>query len=603
MKIHFSNHHIVTGLFSMTLFLGQVSLAGVLGNNKGPQLRLCPSVILSVDWNSGGSKPRSSVGSKAGTQNSNSSVTPKTENVESNDQQSLYNSLDDLTKRLEKLVEAKNELLQDSLLKGSKAVFNLNDASNDLYEKIITQIRATVSRLSVRFSFYARISVLPEKLCNDLDRRVEFRENNFSEWLNSRAPVPKSTHDTQNIQDTERFSTAKYNRDPDAAWNEQKDIRLEAMVFNIHYKVSSNKSKSEKTSGFTVTSSAISSDNPPKFSADVFGSVLVSLPRHFYYPFNIFIPLSYSTDSVCIQTPLCALFPALKKDIPTNLIFKELFFQYNPKYPDKKNYVLFNLDKLRFTSEPQNDDLTRLLQKDTEGHIYFTDEVFYDFIYSKEFMRLSASLERPLGSLLVHIVTEECEKLEGTKSRSILTNQMAKMCDLIGRLNLSLNHLVLDFEPYLVRKSVNDKGTKTLLPVLRLPDTTKGEVGGCMLLPRMFSLFGSKADRKEFLNFYLNGEGPQLAGYKPLLPFLKKLYNNVVVAVNQSLLSKVLGASAVYTTLGDSFKDMSQKMDSAGSVAEELSAVNIPQRLDLIDLPGRTLDPYGKTQSHKIENK
>lgn len=49
--------------------------------------------------------------SKAGTQNSNSSVTPKTENVENNDQQSLYNSLDDLTKRLEKLVEAKNELL------------------------------------------------------------------------------------------------------------------------------------------------------------------------------------------------------------------------------------------------------------------------------------------------------------------------------------------------------------------------------------------------------------------------------------------------------------------------------------------------------------
>ena len=124
-----------------------------------------------------------------------------------------------------------------------------------------------------------------------------------------------------------------------------------------------------------------------------------------------------------------------------------------------------------------------------------------------------------------------------------------------------------------------------------------------MLLPRMFSLFGSKADRKEFLNFYLNGEGPQLAGYKPLLPFLKKLYNNVVVAVNQSLLSKVLGASAVYTTLGDSLKDMSQKMDSAGSVAEELSAVNIPQRLDLIDLPGRTLDPYGKTLNHKKENK
>lgn len=435
-----------------------------------------------------------------------------------------------LTKDIQNLLNKnKDNVLPKSIALFSEHASALIGDSNNIYLTILSKINESIKGIKTQISFSARISILPEKLCQSMYKMANKRIEQQNDMIrkNTKIDLPHS----------ERFSTEDFNIDSNAAWVPQTKNKIEGISFNINYKADLAKKI----------------DKDPFYETEVSGGIIVSVPRNFAFPLNI---------------------PLYLQNLPT-LILKDAFFEYNPKYPNRKHYVTMNVDKITFSNKAKNSINNFNTNNYPEIHVYFSDEVHYDLRYLSRFLHFTPSMERPLGSLLGQIVLEKCEKIMAAPpSRDIMTNFWVKACDKSARLNLALNHLVINFAPTKLKESSTSEPTIVLLPQIRAPNPDKGEVGGVKFLPRYYSPIENNKNRPELrpFSFYLNSN-----------KYVKTILDQGLNIVNFTLKNNAVGVLSVLnemkkTVMTTAFKLGNLDANTTDEIEEETSSFELPKR-------------------------
>lgn len=439
-----------------------------------------------------------------------------------------------LTQDIQNLLNKnKDDIFPKSLAIFSEHAAGLIGDSNNIYLTILSKINESLKGIKTQISFSARISILPEKLCQNMYKMTNKRIEQQNEMIRKNIKI--------DLPHSERFSTLEFNKNSNAAWEPQFKNKIEAISFNINYKTDLNH-KANKT---------------PIYETEISGGIIVSVPKYFKVPLNI---------------------PLYLQNLPT-LILKDAFFEYSPKYPDRKHYITMNIDKVVFSNKVTNSINNLNTTNYPEIHVYFSDEVHYDLRYLSRFLNFTPSIERPLGSLLGQIVLEKCEKIMAEPpSRAIMTNFWVKACDHSARLNLALNHLIINFVPTKLKEEGKTEPTIVLLPQIRAPNPDKGEVGGVKFLPRQYNPLGNSQDRPELkpFSFYLNST-----------KYVKTIFDQGLKIVNLTLKNNAVGVLSVLNEMKKTVMTSALKINSSNSnaiiTAEEEGSPDF-------ELPKRTHD-------------
>lgn len=436
-----------------------------------------------------------------------------------------------LTKDIQNLLNKnKEDVFPKSLAIFSEHAAGLVGDSNNIYLTILSKINESLKGIKTQISFSARISILPEKLCQSMYKMTNKRVEQLNEMISKNVKI--------NLPHSERFSTIEFNRNLNSAWEPQTKNKIEGISFNINYKTDLN-NKMDKT---------------PIYETEISGGIIVSVPKHFKVPLNI---------------------PLYLQKLPT-LILKDAFFEHSPKYPDRKHYITMNVDKVKFSNKVINPINNFNSTNYPEIHVYFSDEVYYDVRYLSRFLNFTPSIERPLGSLLGQIVFEKCEKLMAEPpSRSIMTNFWIKACDHSARINLALNHLIIDFVPTKLIEAGKAEHTVVLLPQIRAPNPDKGEVGGIKFLPRQYNPLGNIQDRKELpwpFSFYLN-----------TTKYVKTIFDQGLNIVNFTLKNNAVGVLSVLNEMKKNVMTTTlmtngSQINTTDLSEEETSSFELPKR-------------------------
>lgn len=438
-----------------------------------------------------------------------------------------------LSKDIQNLLDKnKEDIFPKSLAIFSEHVPGLIGDSNNIYLTILSKINESLKGIKTQISFSARISILPEKLCQSMYKMTNKRLKQLNEMVSKNIKI--------DLPHSESFSTQEFNRNSNAAWIPQTKNKIEGISFNINYKTDLNQDQKKAI-----------------YETEISGGIIISVPKHFSLPLNI---------------------PLYLQNLPT-LILKDAFFEYSPKYPDRKHYITMNIDKVVFTNKV--DPVINILNTSNypEIHVFFSDEVHYDLRYLSRFLNFTPSIERPLGSLLGQIVLEKCEKMMAAPpSRSIMTNFWVKACDHSARLNLALNHLVINFVPTKLKEVGNSEATIVLLPQIRAPNPNKGEVGGVKFLPRYYNPLGNAKDRPEMklFSFYLNST-----------KYVKTVFDQGLDIVNFTLKNNAVGVLSVLNEMKKNILYANFKIKSS-----HINAKEIPEEEEKpsFTLPKRTHD-------------
>lgn len=442
----------------------------------------------------------------------------------------ILDKLTVLTKDIQNLLNKnKDDILSKSIALFSDHATDLIGDSNNIYLTILSKINESIKGIKTQISFSARISILPEMLCQNMYKMANQRIEQQNEMIRKNLKI--------DLPHSERFSTNEFNRDSNSAWAPQTKNKIEGISFNINYKVDLTKKI----------------DKDPLYETEVSGGIIVSVPRNFKFPLNI--PLSL-------------------QNLPT-LILKDAFFEYNPQYVNQKHYITMNIDKIVFSNKAKNPINNFNTSNYPEIHVYFSDEVFYDLRYISRFLHFTPSMERPLGALLGQIVLEKCEKIMAAPpSREIMANFWLKACDKMARLNLALNHLVINFAPTKLKETNTIEPTIVLLPQIRAPNPDKGELGGVKFLPRYYSPIENSKNRPELgiLSFYLNDT-----------KYVKTILQQGLNIINFNLKNKAIGVLSVLNEMKKSlmtaaFKLGNLDVKSAEEEDEEPAIFELPKR-------------------------
>lgn len=438
---------------------------------------------------------------------------PEVSPTELNVDQSLA-KLTRVSVELQKLLEANKETLLPlalQLISNQSAKNSLS--SEDTYRKILLKIEQAIKSLNSKVSFEAQINILPAELCSHLELKIEQRiasksaqadknalnrvdhviqavvdnapniietpeENYFIKnsnpimnLLRQYFPINMSKvkeivqsfsgNPSHNKKNSINFSTSLYNHSNEL----QKNFGLIGLSLNISYKV--------------IPSKIDNSLAPLKYNASLSGSFLISTPHNYQYKLDIPIPLQGSPVG--------------------NLHLNHAYFENNLEYPAIKNYVAITFENIKYSNIEVEDASTKedysahtsYYDPSPKMHLYFSDEFFFNYNFESRQISLIPSLENPLRSLLINITTDGCSACSKAK------------------LNLAVNHLILDFVPFEIY--TQDPSTQevthtaqVVVPKVRFPIHHKSEKGGFKLSIRADGL--TKKDSINILSFYLNGD-------------------------------------------------------------------------------------------------
>lgn len=430
---------------------------------------------------------------------------PKVKHSELNIEKSME-TLTKVSKELQVLLEADKDNLLPLVLK----LISGNDpnaliSSDDTYAKILFKIQESLRKLNSKVSFEAQLSILPQELCSHLDEKVGQRlekirnktsvnelnrvdhviqsiidnapnivgsRDHYSTYSNPRTDflwrgfrinwdkikeiyqsLRGGSHHNQD--ENISFSTNTYNHSNE----NQKNFELVGMSLNISYKADA------------IKTTSISSTIP--YEASLYGGFLISAPHNFQYKLDLPIALNGSPVG--------------------NLNLNHAHFENDPQYPAVKNYVALTFENIKYSNKAMNSiDMKNYLGTGPKMHLYFSDEFFFNYNLITKQISLTPSLENPLKSLLINVTTDGCPS-----------------CSKYAKLNLPINHIVLDFEEFDIFTENPTTKERThmgqaMVPMIRLPLHKKGEAGGIKFSLRADGLI--EKNKIDVLSFYLNGD-------------------------------------------------------------------------------------------------
>jgi len=419
-------------------------------------------------------------------------------------QDNITNQLDNISKEIQQIIDAdKSQLLPITLQMISQTNTTTLPFSSGTYGKILSKIEFAMKQIHSKTSFRARISVLPDSLCDHLvtrtEQKLEYLDNKEAgqtlsktekmiQSLIDNLPDLTKSHENNYMNDNElqhgylfkgksinydklksiyhdfydkdqqdeiiSFSTNTYNH----STAPQKNFELIGLNFNLKYEVKQQED--------------VMKNLPYEYNADITGGILITVPQNFQYPLNIPIQL---------------------QDSPVgNIYLKTAQFENDPNYPSIKNYIAINFENIKFTNIlPDSQNLSNSINN-PRIHLYFSDEVKFNYNVATNKMSLVPSFEFPMRSLLINITTDGCAK-----------------CEKYTKLNLPINHLILDIEPFEIFTEDPITNQQTYLgsvpiPKLRFPNHKYGEKGGLRFSLRADGL--TRSNKYELLTFYLNGD-------------------------------------------------------------------------------------------------
>lgn len=222
------------------------------------------------------------------------------------------------------------------------------------------------------------------------------------------------------------------------------------------------------------------------YKAKVSGGVIVTMPTNYKYPMNVTLDVS--------------------KAVP-NMLLDSLFFEKDSSIPEQKHYVLFSINNVNLSDE--GFDFVNIKNSDgthPQFDLYFTDNIILKRELTAPGLILEADLSRPLRGLLADFMLEKCKHTMEATSDSYLS----KICDSIGHINLAINHLVLEMEPYQVTTGAVQALEKVVfIPKLRAPIHRQNELGGVKFMVRRFAPFAEDRNQRPehpWFSFYLNSD-------------------------------------------------------------------------------------------------
>lgn len=394
--------------------------------------------------------------------------------------------LETISRKLQELASQVNSLIQTEFLKpspdgttnsialidstlGSLSTAvdstSLSNPMDSLQSKLLLLIKSGIGEVQSKISFTGRLVFLPKGMCaeiKDLQTNRNILEKN----------PPK---DKKNPSVTDPINFRRH-----AALAPDKD-KFNFIGFSI------NLDYTKVASDFTTK---------PSFELKVSGGILITMPENFTYKLET--PLSSSDWYV------------------PNVIIKDVFFEKKTGDAQQRHFVLLNFKNLIINEEGMhvsktvsNSSNSPQSKTDTlKFDLYFTDEVNAEYFYSSRDILFKADLSRPVRSLISQVITEQCDKMMNTKpeTRTLWEKISAYRCNDAARIDIAVNHLILEMSPIRIIKNIDDTAPiSTFFPKIRAPIRALGEDGGIRVMVRMYSLTGPDAThREELLGAYLN---------------------------------------------------------------------------------------------------
>lgn len=371
------------------------------------------------------------------------------------------------------------DLIQSPLLNDTLGLFlpmkGTQNPSNPMAHfsvKLLELIRKEIVKLNIKTNFNARVSIIPVEMCNYLDKLVESRpltkqakseETLLKKLKNGPLSLPKSQSlrfpvYAKWLQDKERFNFA-------------------GLTLDIGYTAIKAKNKRQPLK--------VGELNVPPFDLRLSGGIVITLPENFAYR---------------LETPLY-----MSKPLP-NIIIKDVFFEKKTGDQNQKHFVLLNFNNLLVTEkgikvrhDKKYGSVGSLAYDDLKLDLYFSDKV--DAIYSYEDRKIifSPNLDNPIRSLITQVLTDDCDnkmKNGEYKQHSFFDllikgdfqNLYGLSCDQFFRINLGVNHLILEMSPVLIKRHAEDKNPiQTFVPKIRAPKSELNEKGGINFIARRFA--------------------------------------------------------------------------------------------------------------------
>lgn len=373
-----------------------------------------------------------------------------------------------LSSELQSILEAdKANLLPLVLQLMSGNDTNTLISSDDTYGKIFLKVNEALRSLNSKVSFKTQINILPERLCSHLNVNIEQREKMklAQSEADKRDLIGNEQTDQSNMgsgsnKQITKFLSFSTKVSYDQRNEIQKNFELIGFSLNIKYDVNEYQSSNPQ--------------DPIHYTAKVSGGILISTPHNYKYPLNIPIQLNESPVG--------------------NLQLHDAYFENDPRYANNAHYVALNFEHVNYSNAGMD-----FLKKDFSGenpkmHVYFSDEFFTNYELLTNEISFSPVLKNSMRGLLINVSASKCT-----------------ICDkLKAKLDLPINHIVLEFEPFDWYEEDFITKEKTFLtqgvvPKLRFPNHSKSEKGGIKFSLRADDGF-TKKNKIELLSFYINGD-------------------------------------------------------------------------------------------------
>lgn len=401
---------------------------------------------------------------------------------------------------------------------------------DNLQAQLLLKIKTEIEKLNPKFNFTARLAFLPKGMCSEIDKLITHRNT-----LENIAPSAATTVKTQSevmatISDLVSFQNFTA--------HVQDKNQFNFIGFHINLKYRTNFGVPTLTKAKTAP---LSTESP--YELGLSGGILIAMPENFTYKLEV--PLQFPEWFV------------------PNIIIKEMFFDKKPGDLSQKHFALLNFRNLLINenglhiqkdekSEPQSD----LLGLNTlKFDLYFTDEVKVEYFFGSRNIFFEPTLDRPVRSLITQVLTEQCDTMIKIppQSRNLWEKISAYRCNDQARIDIAINHLVLEMTPLrIMRHDTDPNPINTFFPKIRAPDFSLGEQGGIKIMARQHAPIDPMgAPREELFGFYLNGTKLATAG-------IDAVYNNLfgLAAANAAYIY------SIYKILGDKYCQLANSEDA-----------------------------------------